>query len=205
MRKETAEIANSIAGQRFGRLVAHSKIGKDKNNNPLWMCVCDCGGETITRIFMLRSGRAKSCGCWNLEVRRTKRPRVHVTEKTCSFCKQTKPIELFPKNKTRPDGHGSNCKKCKNVEYKRRNMGAVLEQTAARKTHVKRATPKWVDRKEIKKAYQEAVEKFLLTGIKHHVDHIVPLRGKTVSGLHVPWNLQVIPWSENLHKGARFQ
>ncbi len=53
---------------------------------------------------------------------------------------------------------------------------------------------------EIKKIFKQATEMTLKTGIKYSVDHIWPLKGKRATGLHVPWNLQVIPLSDNIRK-----
>ena len=66
-----------------------------------------------------------------------------------------------------------------------------------------KATPEWVDYQEIKAMYAERDRVREETGIEHHVDHIIPLQGENVCGLHVPWNLQVITAEENLRKSNR--
>jgi hypothetical protein len=65
------------------------------------------------------------------------------------------------------------------------------------------ACPSWVDWKALQAIYREAVRITLQTGIQHDVDHIVPLQSKTVCGLHVPWNMQILTHSENARKGNR--
>lgn len=66
------------------------------------------------------------------------------------------------------------------------------------------ATPPWVELKELAKFYELRDKMFLKTGIEHHVDHIIPIKGKIVCGLNVPWNLQVLTAKENLRKGNRW-
>jgi hypothetical protein len=69
-------------------------------------------------------------------------------------------------------------------------------------------TPKWLTREDylkIEAMYELAQRLSIETGILHHVDHIIPLKGETISGLHVPDNLQVIPWYDNLQKSNKFK
>ena len=55
----------------------------------------------------------------------------------------------------------------------------------------------------INQIYQYAKRISKCTGIQHHVDHIISIRGEGVTGLHVPSNLQVIPATINLSKGNK--
>jgi 5-methylcytosine-specific restriction endonuclease McrA len=66
-----------------------------------------------------------------------------------------------------------------------------------------KATPPWLDEElnwMIDEIYQLSCLRTEMTGVGHHVDHIVPLQGEAVKGLHVPWNLQVITATDNLKK-----
>lgn len=62
----------------------------------------------------------------------------------------------------------------------------------ARKAAQRRAIPKWADMDHIRLIYAKARELSQAFGIDMQVDHIVPLRGKTVCGLHTPANLQLL-------------
>lgn len=68
------------------------------------------------------------------------------------------------------------------------------------------ATPPWLtidDLKQIEIEYSLAQWTSSVMNSVYHVDHIIPLQGKLVCGLHVPWNLQVIPAVTNISKGNR--
>jgi hypothetical protein len=87
--------------------------------------------------------------------------------------------------------------------------GRVYYRTkdAARRASRLNATPSWLTQEhheQIKLIYAHAKECEMLTGDKYHVDHIVPLQGENVSGLHVPWNLQVLPADINIAKSNKF-
>ena len=94
----------------------------------------------------------------------------------------------------------------KNKLWRIKNPGKARALYAARYAIEIKATPVWLsegDKQRITETYDEAIRLTRETGEPHQVDHIVPLKGKFVSGLHVPWNLQVITAVENLKKGNR--
>ena len=93
------------------------------------------------------------------------------------------------------------------VEYKNRTpqqKAKWIEYVVARQKRIKTATPKWANRDDIKEVYIKAQILTKETGIKHEVDHIVPLTNKLVCGLHVEHNLRVVTFSENRSKSNKF-
>lgn len=92
-------------------------------------------------------------------------------------------------------------------DYAKRNRPACNARGKLRAERKRRQAPAWLtdlDREHFKLIYEAASALSKEFGVLMHVDHIVPLRGENVSGLHVPWNLQVIPARENHEKSNRF-
>lgn len=81
------------------------------------------------------------------------------------------------------------------------NPERKAEHAAARRARVMQAVPPWSDRSAIAKVYRAARDMTREFGFPWEVDHIVPLAGKTVCGLHVAANLAIIPMTENRRKG----
>ena len=132
-------------------------------------------------------------------------------EAWCKTCRLTHNRAWFARNKDRhgeltrswyernKDQHLANSK-----QWYAENRSRKLASTTAREERCRKATPAWANREAIVAIYKEAKQKTLETGISHDVDHIIPLRGKQVSGLHVECNLQVLPAAVNRRKAAKF-
>lgn len=93
-------------------------------------------------------------------------------------------------------------------EWSKNNPEKCARKSSERRAATFRAIPPWLsaeDRALIAEKFAESKRITKETGIKHSVDHIIPLKGRTVSGLHVPWNLQVIPFVDNVRKWIHYE
>lgn len=139
--------------------------------------------------------------------------------KICKKCKIQKPLEDFSKEKRNlSDGRRSRCKECLYSEYviwakfnkKRLSLnqrrfsktekGKVLKAISNAKRRIFSLSPlnKKYER-YIRPIYAKCAE-YRKRGFDFHVDHIIPLNGKDVCGLHVPWNLRITTAKDNLTK-----
>jgi hypothetical protein len=153
--------------------------------------------------------------------------------KVCSRCKATRELCEFAESKQKRDGLYSYCKECArqyqaayraanrdsinkwraenadamrrlNRAWRQENAGRRNAANALRYARQKRAVPLWANAQAISAIYQRAADLSAATGIAYEVDHIVPLQGEVVCGLHCEANLQVITQRENAAKRNRY-
>lgn len=152
----------------------------------------------------------------------------------CSMCKVLKARGLFARSKQNKRGLDYYCKECRKSVKRRPSVLAAQQRcvdarreernaysrayskahrgyfNAQHKKYMGRktkATPPWLSEEhlqEMQDMYWLAQDLKATSGETYHVDHIVPLQGKNVCGLHVPWNLQVLPSDLNLRKSNKF-
>ena len=107
---------------------------------------------------------------------------------------ENKPQRLCAENARRKAKYSAD------LEYR----SARTSQSAKYRAQKLSATPKWLTKaqwEEMYRVYKVANKVSLTTGKPHEVDHIIPLQGENVCGLHVPWNLAILPASINRSKG----
>lgn len=85
-------------------------------------------------------------------------------------------------------------------KWRTENQEHCSDYSAQKRARRRKATPAWSDPKARMEFYRDAKRITKETGIKHQVDHIVPLKSKRVCGLHCEANMRVIPATENLQK-----
>lgn len=134
---------------------------------------------------------------------------------TCTKCSAARSADQFPNNARYASGKFPWCKACvaaKDTQYRasrnantrlwrRANAHKVKARKRLEKQYIRQATPRWAERFFIEEAYALAELRSRVTGYAWHVDHVIPLRGRGVCGLHVHNNLQVVPAAVNLKKG----
>lgn len=152
---------------------------------------------------------------WFIKKPKTVRIYTYILSKTnkkyCPKCSKIKDIEYFAFSSHEQDNLQAGCKSCAK-EYRDLNKEAMSEYSKQHYLNNKPAyrakdakyrasklnrTPSWANLEKIKEFYLNCPKGY-------HVDHIIPLQGETISGLHVENNLQYLPASENLSKGNKW-
>lgn len=153
--------------------------------------VCTCCKETLSLSSFLLKRKDTPIG--------KSGKFVQVYNSICKVCNSKGTCDYYLRNRDRKLDYQKKQNRLKINEYRPR----MNSHKAAYRASSRNATPAWItkeDEQVMRSLYKQREELSLVTGLQHQVDHIIPLNGLSVCGLHVPWNLQVIPKEQNARK-----
>ena len=173
----------------------------------LWTCKrCKDSFVPVTGSRICLSCAPRTCtGCG------VSMPTARSDKAICSSCKPAvvlqRATQWYAENKNKKQEYDSarranspEAYRAASKRFRINNPEVKNADTSVRRKRVQRATPKWANLFIIKEMYLLVRERSKAIGFEWHVDHIIPLRGKKVCGLHVESNLQIIPAEHNLKK-----
>ena len=133
---------------------------------------------------------------------------------TCIECSNKQSVNWMLSNKNQQLQKRRECYALNSEHYRnyssawaRNNRSKMSVNESRRKERTKKATPPWLTKEHYSQMYSFywlANLQYELTDTKYHVDHVVPILGKTVCGLNVPWNMQILEAKENIRKSNKF-
>lgn len=211
-----SNIIHDFTGEKIDKLKVIELIGKNKQGNMVFLCLCDCGKYLNVSGGNLSRKGPHSCGChrWN-------RISENRTEKVCSKCKIVKSIELFSINNSRKDKHSQYCISCKREYFKHKRVSDPSFRVAANlRTKIYQSIRdnkkfKFYDllgcdieflKKHLELKFREGMswENYGRKG--WHIDHIKPCSSFDMTKIEEQklcfhfTNLQPLWWEENLKK-----
>jgi hypothetical protein len=147
-------------------------------------------------------------GCHQCRIKKSKAYEKRHPEKKSEWGKNyyKRKVDTFAQKSKERRAEDPKKEKDRIAKWHDANPGKVAEYSAKRKASEIRATPKWLsesDNKFIAEHYEMAKWLQKISGVEWQVDHVIPLRGKKVCGLHVPWNMQLLPRSLNVQKSNK--
>lgn len=159
----------------------HKKVASRDGLN--WMCKpCNCAHASAYR----------SASIWEYRERDKLRYRTKPGRREAMLAKATEQRKRNPESV-----------RAHKRAWAKRNPHIQIAKNRIRGAKVHRARSPWRNRFFVSEIYALARLRTRVTGLKWHVDHVVPLRHPLVCGLHNEFNLRVIPGTENIAKGNR--
>ena len=194
MPKRFNKSKNSVMLPKYGSFTI---LYRDTIKMTSWICKCDCGNIRSVRTWTLTSGGSTNCGC--IVKMKAKTPEAKAKRALMHKIRNERYLKTEKGKKSIKQSQNKFKKtekyKINRSKYSKSEKGRAYKRAAAKLPRKRK--PLWANWQEIRRIYDNCPPGYA-------VDHIVPLRGKNVSGLHVENNLQYLTREENSRKGNKF-